>query len=103
MACNAGMGSFMGSVSAKSTCILLVIMLFGVGGNSAFAGWQAGASTGYDSNINRSVDNRKSDTYLSGYVSLIRQPSGESRLGWFGAVTLEGVSFTNSNSRCKTT
>ena len=71
-------------------------MLFAAGGNNAFAGWRAGAGTGYDSNINRSVDNKESDTYLSGYVSLIRQPSGESRLGWFGAVILEGTSFINN-------
>ncbi|MDL1963631.1 MAG: hypothetical protein LWW98_04690 [Deltaproteobacteria bacterium] len=83
--------------SAKLTCILLMIMLLAAGGNNAFAGWQAGAGTGYDSNINRSVDNRESDTYLSGYASLIRQPSGESRLGWFGEVTVEGVSFTNNH------
>ena len=90
------MGSLMNSGYAKLTCILLVIMLFAAGGNNAFAGWRAGAGTGYDSNINRSVDNKESDTYLSGYVSLIRQPSGESRLGWFGAVTLEGTSFLNN-------
>lgn len=83
---------------AKLTCILLMIMLFVAGGSNAFAGWQVGASTGYDSNINRSVDNRESDTYLSGYASLIRQPSGESRLGWFGAITIEGASFTNNHN-----
>ena len=92
------MESLMSSGYAKLTCILLVIMLFAAGGNKAFAGWQAGASTGYDSNINRSVDNKESDTYLSGYASLIRQPSGESRLGWFGAMTLEGASFTNNHN-----
>lgn len=92
------MGSLMCTRSAKLTCILLVIMLFAAGGNNAFAGWQTGAGTGYDSNINRSVDNKESDTYLSGYASLNRQPSGESRLGWFGAVTLEGVSFTNNHN-----
>ena len=86
----------MGTVFAKSTCILLAIMLFAAGGNNAFAGWQVGARTGYDSNINRSVDNRESDAYLSGYASLIRQPSGESRLGWFGELTLEGTSFINN-------
>lgn len=91
-------GSLMCSGSAKLTCILLVIMLFAARGNNAFAGWQAGAETGYNSNINRSVDNKESDTYLSGYASLIRQPSGESRLGWFGAMTLEGVSFTNNHN-----
>lgn len=87
----------MGSVSAKLTCILLMIMLFAAGGNNAFAGWQAGAGTGYDSNINRSLDNKESDTYLSSYASFIRQPSGESRLGWFGEMTLEGTSFTNNH------
>ncbi len=92
------MGSLWGPGFAKSTCILLVILLFAAGGSNAFAGWQAGAGTGYDSNINRSVDNKESDTYLSGYASLNRQPSGESRLGWFGAVTLEGVSFTNNHN-----
>jgi hypothetical protein len=91
-------GRLMSSGYAKLTCILLVIMLFAAGGNNAFAGWQAGAGTGYDSNINRSVDNKESDTCLSGYASLTRNPSGESRLGWFGAMTLEGASFTNNHN-----
>lgn len=72
-------------------------MLFAAGGNNAFAGWQAGARTVYDSNINRSVDNRESDAYLSSYASVIRQTSGESRLGWFGEMSLEGTLFINNH------
>ena len=93
-----GWGVLWGPGSAKSTCILLVILLFAAGGSNAFAGWQAGAGAGYDSNINRSVNNSESDTYLSGYASLIRQPSGESRLGWSGTITLEGASFTDNHN-----
>jgi hypothetical protein len=79
------------------TCILVGIILFFAGGNKAVASWQTGACAGYDSNINRSVDHSEGDTYLAGYVSFVRGPSGESRLGWSGAARLEGASFTGNS------
>ena len=75
--------------------ILLALVLFG--GINAFAAWETGAAAGFDSNIDRSVDGGESDTYLTAYVSLIWEPSGESRIGWSGGATLEGTSFASNS------
>lgn len=75
--------------------ILLSIILFG--GMNAFAAWETGAATGFDSNIDRSVNGGENDTYLTAYASLIWEPSGESRVGWSGAATLKGTSFASNS------
>ncbi len=83
--------------SARPVCILLAMILFLFGGMNAFAAWETGAAAGFDSNIDRSVNGEESDTYLTGYASLIWEPSGESRIGWSGAATLEGTSFASNS------
>jgi hypothetical protein len=80
---------------AGIACILVSIILFG--GANALAGWETGAGIGFDSNIDRSVNNGEGDTYLTAYVSWLWEPSGESRLGWSGAATLEGTSFSRNS------
>ena len=77
--------------------ILLAMILFLSEGMNAFAAWETGAAAGFDSNIDRSVNGGESDTYLTAYASLIWEPSGESRLGWFGAATLQGTSFASNS------
>jgi len=77
-------------------CILFGIMLFLFGGMNAFAAWETGAAVGFDSNIDRSVNGGESDTYLTAYASSIWEPTGESRIGWSGAATLEGTSFASN-------
>ena len=83
--------------NARLACILFGIMLFLFGGKNAFAAWETGAAAGFDSNIDRSVNGGENDTYLTAYASLIWEPSGESRMGWSGAVTLEGTSFASNS------
>ncbi len=83
--------------TARLSCILLAMILFLSGGMNAFAAWETGAAAGFDSNIDRSVNSGESDTYLTAYASLIWEPSGESRLGWSGAATLQGTSFANNS------
>ena len=76
-------------------CILFAIILFG--GMNAFAAWETGAAAGFDSNVDRSVNGGENDTYLTANASLIWEPSGESRLSWFGAATLQGTSFAKNS------
>jgi len=59
----------------------------------ASAEWETGAKIGFDSNIDRAIDNEKSDTYVGAYLSFLRNPSGESRVDWTLAATLEGSLF----------
>lgn len=83
--------------TARLSCILLVMILFMSGGMNALAGWETGAAIGFDSNIDRSVNGGENDTYLTAYASLIWEPSGESRVGWSGAATLQGTSFASNS------
>ena len=73
------------------SCLFLGILLLAY--TQAFAGWETGAKVGFDSNIDRSVNNGKSDGYLTAYLSLLKNPSGESRVDWTLAATLEGTAF----------
>ena len=82
--------------TAGIACVLLAMILFLSGAMNAFASWETGAATGFDSNIDRSVNGGESDKYLTGYASLLWEPSGESRFGWSGAATLEGTSFASN-------
>ena len=59
----------------------------------ASADWETGAKIGFDSNIDRAIDNGKSDSYLGAYLSFLRNPSGESRVDWTLAANLEGSLF----------
>jgi len=59
----------------------------------ASAEWETGAKIGFDSNIDRAIDNEQSDAYLSASLSFLRGPSGESRVDWTLAATLEGSLF----------
>ena len=72
-------------------CFSLGILL--VAHTQAFAGWETGAKVGFDSNIDRAVNNGKSDSYLTAYLSLLKNPSGESRVDWTLAATLEGTAL----------
>ena len=82
---------------AGLACVFLGIMVLLPGYKNAFAGWEAGSEVGFDSNINRSINDGQWDMYVAAYGSLVREPSGESRVGWSGAVTLEGVSFVRND------
>ena len=57
------------------------------------AEWEAGAKLGFDSNVDRAIGNEQSDAYLSASLSFLRGASGESRIDWTLAATLEGSAF----------
>jgi hypothetical protein len=92
-----GINNLIRMKTAGMVCVLLAIILLISGAMNAFASWKTGAEAGFDSNINRSVNGGESDKYLTAYASLIWEPSGESNVGWSGAATLEGTSFTNNS------
>lgn len=68
-----------------------------IGDMNAHAGWEMGSGIGFDSNIDRSVNGGEGDTYLTAYISLIREPSYESRLDWYGAVSLEAAAYADNS------
>ena len=73
-----------------SPIFCLVALLLASG---ASAEWETATKVGFDSNIDRAIDNEKSDTYLGAYLSFLRSPSGESRIDWTLAATVEGSFF----------
>jgi hypothetical protein len=62
------------------------------------AAWETGVKAGYDSNVNRTIDNAVSDTSLGAYLQYIREATGETRFDWTFAAALEGNAFLRNSS-----
>ena len=77
----------------KSSSVYVFCLFAFLLASRASAEWETGAKIGFDSNIDRAIDNEQSDTYLSASLSFLRGPSGESRIDWTLAATLEGSFF----------
>lgn len=63
----------------------------------AFAAWETGGKAGYNSNVNHSVDGKDGDSFLGAYLQYAREVSGETRLDWTFAASLEGNSFLKNS------
>ena len=59
------------------------------------AEWEIGARAGFDSNINRSVNNEDSDFLATAYAAYSRQPSGETRVDWTLRAIVEGTAYAD--------
>lgn len=59
--------------------------------------WDFGARLGYESNVNRSLDDAKADTIFTAYGSYDRAPSGESRVDWTFRATLAGSVYASES------
>jgi len=67
----------------------------------ANASWEIGTKAGFDTNVDRAVEDGRDDVYVSAYTSFSREPSGESRLDWVFVATLEGTAYrTLSDLSC---
>lgn len=80
------------SIAALATAVLLAAVPQ-VSGTD----WDVGARLGYESNVNRSLDDAKSDTAFTAYGSYDRLPSGESRVDWTLKATLSGSVYASEN------
>jgi hypothetical protein len=81
---------------------LLIVSVLGVGmllllQSVALSGWdwETGAKAGYDSNLDRAIHNPQGSGFLGVYLSLSRDPDGESRLDWTLSNLLEGMVYPN--------
>lgn len=61
----------------------------------AFAGWEIGARVGFDSNVDRSIDDGKWDSYFTGYGAFSREPSSVLRIDWGLRIILEGTAYAD--------
>ena len=57
--------------------------------------WDFGARLGYESNVNRSLDDAEADTILTAYAAYDRSPSGESRVDWTLRAALSGSAYAS--------
>ena len=74
---------------------MLALMLLGTPWRAFAASWETGAKVGFDSNVNLSMDQEESEGWVSAYLSFFREPSGESRVDWTLASSLEGTAYLN--------
>lgn len=63
--------------------------------NDVRAEWETGARAGFDSNINRSVNNKDGDFLATAYAAYSRQPSGETRVDWTLRAVVEGTAYAD--------
>ncbi|MEW6719545.1 MAG: hypothetical protein AB1346_03755, partial [Thermodesulfobacteriota bacterium] len=62
---------------------------------NAFAGWEAGARAGFDTNVGRSVVDGEGDVFLLGYAAYLRPADGERRLDWTLSAMVEGTAYAD--------
>ncbi len=78
-------------------CMGVGAVIFLLGGDLAFAGWETGAKVGFDTNVSRSISGGESDEYLLGYAAYSRGPSGETRLDWSLSTVGEAAAYASLN------
>ena len=59
--------------------------------------WDFGAKLGYESNVNRSLDDAQADTIFTAYAAYDRSLSGESRLDWTLRAALSGSAYMSDS------
>ena len=50
--------------------------------SALYADWETGARGGYNSNVDHSIKDPESDSYVAGYIAFTKGVTGESRLNW---------------------
>jgi len=74
---------------------LAVAALLAAAPQAAGTEWDFGARLGYESNVNRSLDDAEADTILTAYAAYDRSPSGESRVDWTLRAALSGSAYAS--------
>jgi hypothetical protein len=80
-----------------SIAVLATAMLLAAVPQVTGSDWDVGARLGYESNVNRSLDDAKADTAFTAYGSYDRLPSGESRVDWTLRATLSGSVYASES------
>jgi hypothetical protein len=76
-------------VSVLGMGILLLLQSLALAGWD----WETGGKAGYDSNLDRAIHNPQGSGYLGAYLSVNRDPEGESRLDWTLSSLVEGAVY----------
>ncbi|MDZ4165020.1 MAG: hypothetical protein U1C55_07820 [Smithellaceae bacterium] len=83
--------------SRQGKMIWLMVLFISLIGSEASADWETGIKSGFDSNVNRSVSEARSDAYLKGYALYTRAPEEKDSLNWTLALLLEGVGYVRTS------
>jgi len=77
--------------------VLAAAVLLAVAPEAAGTEWDIGAKLGYESNVNRSLDNAQADTIITAYAAYDRLPSGESRVDWTLRAAISGSAYASDS------
>jgi hypothetical protein len=72
---------------------LFVVPLLFWKASPACADWEAGARTGFDTNLSRSIDGDDGSGYLSAYGSYWKGHAAETRLDWTMGIIVQGAVY----------
>ena len=79
------------NIKRLSLGLSVLALLFFTG--LAHAGWEIGAKAGYDSNVDRAVENGRGDTIFTGYALYSRNAASASSIDWTLSVALDGNAY----------
>lgn len=75
----------------------VMAVIFAASPQASGTDWDFGARLGYESNVNRSLDDAKADTIVTAYGAYDRSPSGESRIDWTLRAMLSGSVYASES------
>lgn len=77
--------------------VLAVALLLAATPRARGTEWDFGAKLGYESNVNRSLDDAQADTIFTAYAAYDRPLSGESRVDWTLRAALSGSAYASDS------
>lgn len=77
----------------KKTIVLLMTATVLGWSSPCPAGWEAGGKAGYDSNVDRSIENSKGDALFTAYLSYMKEAAGDRSVDWTLLGTVEGTAY----------
>jgi hypothetical protein len=77
----------------KKTILLLITAAVLSWPSFCPAGWETGGKAGYDSNVDRSIENGKGDALFTVYLSYMKEAAGDRKIDWTLLGTVEGAAY----------
>ncbi len=77
--------------------LTLFTSLFFLLSANAFAGFEVGAKSGFDSNIDRAVEDGMSDSYVTGFLSFTKETGEGTDIDWSLNLGIEGTGYADSS------
>ncbi len=88
-------GPYRKALPENLPALFLTLCFWALSALPAHAAWETAARAGYESNVDRAVDDGSGDMILAAHAEWVRMPSPGKRLGWTLAVLAEGVAYAD--------